>query len=358
MAKQKTVKKRATTKKKKLRDISDIRRFFHRNESPIYFISATNFNLLGIDEWVKNFKYITYIDCYDGRHPNVIVPSPAPKPDFESIEDINNYLLQHKEVMDLVKSRRGRPKAATFLMFDKTTETLARKLGLQVWFPKASLRSKLDNKIETVRVGNKAGVPSVPNLLAELTSYEQMRQVSKKLGQDLVLQTAFGDSGHTTFFISNEKDWKRHADEIVGEGEVKIMKRISCRQAAIEACTTKAGTIVGPLMTEIVGFKELTPYKGGWAGNEIFRRCLHTQAAQSGPRPDLPVRRATAQGGLPRLFRARLPDRQGHRGNVAGRTEPAGHRRQLHDQPCCLCTCRCAAVPVPLAGVQRRGLRP
>jgi hypothetical protein len=23
-------------------------------------------------------------------------------------------------------------------------------------------------------------------------------------------------------------------------------------------------------MTELVGFKELTPYKGGWCGNEIF----------------------------------------------------------------------------------------
>ena len=29
-----------------LRNISEIRRFFHRNEDPIYFISATNFNLL------------------------------------------------------------------------------------------------------------------------------------------------------------------------------------------------------------------------------------------------------------------------------------------------------------------------
>jgi hypothetical protein len=47
------------------------------------------------------------------------------------------------------------------------------------------------------------------------------------------------------------------------------MKRIKCRQAAIEACTTRCGTVVGPLMTEIVGFKELTPYRGGWAGNEI-----------------------------------------------------------------------------------------
>ncbi len=54
------------------------------------------------------------------------------------------------------------------------------------------------------------------------------------------------------------------------EGEIKIMKRIDCRGSAIEACATKEGTIVGPLMTELVGFKELTPYRGGWCGNEIL----------------------------------------------------------------------------------------
>ena len=259
----------ATKSKKTLRGMSDIRRFFHRNETPIYFISATNFNLLGMDEWAKNFKYINYIDCYDGRHPNTFVPAPAPHPEFESIEEINNYLLQHKEVQDFIKGRGKRPKVV-FLMFDKETEKLARKLGMEVWFPKAKLRNALDDKIATVRVGNSAGVPSVPNVLTELDSYDTLRKVSKKLGPDLVLQTAYGDSGHTTFFVSKESDWKRHADEIVGQGEVKIMKRIDCRQAAIEACTTKGGTIVGPLMTEIVGFKELTPYKGGWAGNEIF----------------------------------------------------------------------------------------
>ena len=213
---------------KKLSGMSDIRRFFHRNETPIYFISATNFNLLGIDEWVRNFKYVCYIDCYDGRHPNTFVPSPAPHPEFESIEDINNYLLQHKEVLDTIKTRGGRPKAV-FLMFDEKTEKLARAAGLKVWFPKARLRTGLDNKIETVRVGDKAGVPSVPNVLIELASYDDLRKAAKKLGPDLVLQTAFGDSGHTTFFISSENDWKRYADEIVGQGEVKIMKRIDCR---------------------------------------------------------------------------------------------------------------------------------
>jgi hypothetical protein len=60
---------------KPLRSVSDIRRFFHRNETPIYFISATNFNLLGAEEWVKGFKFICYMDCFDGQYPNVVVPN-------------------------------------------------------------------------------------------------------------------------------------------------------------------------------------------------------------------------------------------------------------------------------------------
>lgn len=259
------------TTRKKLKNISEIRRFFHRNEEPIYFVSATNFNLLGVDEWVKNFKYISYIDCYDGGHPNVFCPSEAPHAEFTSIEDINNYMLQHKEVLDYIAERGGKPKLV-FLMFDEKTEKLAKEIGAEIWFPKASLRSRCDNKIETVRIGNKAGVPSVPNTLAEIDSYKQLCQVSEAagIGRDLVLQSAFGDSGHTTFFISSEKDFRKYEHEIVGQGEIKIMKRIDCRGSAIEACATKAGTIVGPLMTELVGFKELTPYRGGWCGNEIF----------------------------------------------------------------------------------------
>lgn len=256
---------------KELKNISEIRRFFHRNEEPIYFVSATNFNLLGIDEWVKNFKYICYIDTYDGRHPNAFCPEEQPHAEFQSIEDINNYLLQHKDVIDFVKRRGGKPKFV-FLMFDAETERLVKELGGEVWFPKASLRTKMDNKIETVRVGNKAGVPSVPNTLSEVKSYEHLREITEKagIGHDLVLQSAFGDSGHTTFFIKTEADFRRHEHEIIGEGEIKIMKRIDCRGSAIEACCTSQGTIVGPLMTELVGFKELTPYRGGWCGNEIF----------------------------------------------------------------------------------------
>lgn len=254
---------------KKLNNISDVRRYFHRNETPIYFISATNFNLLGISEWVKDFRYINYIDCFDGRHPSVRIPAEQPHREFEGIEDINNYLLEHKEVIDYIE-HRGEGGKAVFLMFDEKTEQLCKDLGLDVWFPSAKLRQKLDNKIETVRIGDRAGVPSVPNILARVQSYEELCDVSKNLGSDLVLQSAFGDSGKTTYFISSEEEWDKHSADIIDEPEMKVMKRVNCRGSAIEACTTKCGTIVGPLMTELVGFKELTPYKGGWCGNEIF----------------------------------------------------------------------------------------
>lgn len=257
--------------RKKLKNLSEIRRYFHRNEQPIYFVSATNFNLLGLDEWVKNFKYISYIDCYDGGHPNVFTPSEQPHAEFQSIEDINNYLLEHKEVVDLIEDRGGQPRLV-FLMFDERTEALAKELGAEVWFPKASLRNRVDNKIETVRIGDKAGVPSVPNTLAKVPDFKSLMKTAEDagLGRDLVLQSAYGDSGHTTFFIKSEADFRKHQHDIVDAGEIKIMKRINCRGSAIEACATKHGTIVGPLMTELVGFPSLTPYRGGWCGNEIF----------------------------------------------------------------------------------------
>lgn len=256
-------------KPKALRGVSDIRRYFYRNTEPVYFISATPFNLLGMDEWVRHFTFISVIDCFDGEHPHVFVPPEIEHEPWESIEDINNYLLSHPAVVDLIRER-GPGGKAVFLMFDEKTEALCEGLGLEVCFPSAAMRTSIDDKMMTTRIGDRAGVLSVPNVLARVGSYKELQKVSKKLGDDLVIQTAFGDSGHTTFFVSSESEFEKHADEITAAPEVKVMKRIRCRGAAVEACVTKRGTIVGPLMTELVGFRELTPYRGGWCGNEVF----------------------------------------------------------------------------------------
>jgi hypothetical protein len=259
-----------------LRGVSEIRRFFRTNETPVYFVSATAFNLLGLDRWVRGFRFVNYYDSFDGRHPNVFVPREREPRPFTSIEEIVNYLLGHKEVADWVRPR-GRGKAA-FLMFDEETEELAAELGLDVAFPSAALRHRLDSKIVTTQLGNEAGVPSVPNVLGRAGSYDRLLELAggAGLGTDLVVQTPYGDSGQTTFFVANARAWDRHADEMAGE-DLKVMKRIEPRETAMEAVVTRHGTLVGPLMTELTGFPELTPYEGGWCGNDVFAEVLTEQ---------------------------------------------------------------------------------
>ena len=186
-----------------LRGIPAIRHFFRTNETPIYFVSATAFNLLGIDRWVRNFKFINYFDSFDGWHPNVFAPKEQEPREFTSIEEICNYLLGHKEVVDYVNGRGPGGKVA-FLMFDEETEELAEELGLEVVFPSAELRHRMDSKIETTRLGNEAGVPSVPNVMGRGTDYADLLALARGagLGDDLVVQTPYGDSGQTTFFVA------------------------------------------------------------------------------------------------------------------------------------------------------------
>ena len=69
---------------KPLTGIPEIRNFFRTNETPIYFVSATAFNLLGIDRWVRNFRFVNYYDSFDGTHPNIFVPKEQTPRGFES----------------------------------------------------------------------------------------------------------------------------------------------------------------------------------------------------------------------------------------------------------------------------------
>ena len=254
----------------RLKGVSELREFFRTNRRPIYFISPTAFNLLGIDRWVRNFRYVCFYDSFDGNHPSIFVPQDRRAPEFESIEDICNYLLRHHEVCTMMRTE-GQDGLATFVMFDSETEELAAGLGLRIAHPPAELRHRLDSKIVTTQLGNAAGVPSVPNVLGRAASYAELVELATtaRLGTDLVVQTPYGDSGKTTFFIRNEADWAAStAKEPLQSGELKVMRRINHRAIAVEAVLTRHGTVVGPLMNDITGHPELTPYRGGWAGND------------------------------------------------------------------------------------------
>ncbi len=263
-----------------LRGISELRGFFRTNQTPIYFISPIAFNLLGIDRWVRQFYYVNYFDSFDGGHPCVFVPSRTPHAQFGSIEDVCNYLLAHEQLSQFVASHEPESKKeshgkALFVFFDEESERRAADVGLDVALPPAELRHRLDSKIITTRLGEEAGVPSVPNVLGRATSYAKLLELADEagLGDDLVVQTPYGDSGKTTFFVRGERDWNADAGEMADQ-ELKVMRRIDPRAVAVEACITRHGTVIGPLMIDLTGHPELTPYRGGWCGNDIFPGAL------------------------------------------------------------------------------------
>ncbi|MEZ0054257.1 hypothetical protein ABIA30_005297 [Mycobacterium sp. MAA66] len=270
----------AAGKRRLLRNMSEVRHFFRTNDVPVYFVGATPFNLLGLDRWVRRFTFIAYYDAWDGMHPHVFTPSHKPYQEFASGEEINNWLLRNPEVR--AHMQRGltpgvRPKVA-MVFFDAETEAICAELGYDLILPPAQLREHLDSKIVTTRLGDEAGAPSVPNVLTNVDDWDQLTVTAEKagLGSELVVQTPYGDSGKTTFFISSEADWRKHADDIVGQ-DIKVMRRINNRPVAVEAVLTRCGTVVGPFMSELTGYDELTPYRGGWCGNEMFPDVLSAE---------------------------------------------------------------------------------
>ena len=256
-----------------LETAEDVLRYFQESKTPIFYASTYNYNIINVAEYINNIKFINTEDPFDGRNPDVFVPPLLPSNAPVRIEAANNLLLSHPAVANHVRSW-GPGGKVLFLMFDEETERLAKALGLEVCFPTAALRHHLDSKLTTTRLATEAGVASVPHVLARVKSYWHLREVARDLGPDLVVQLPHGDSGITTFFISSAVDYRRHARAIAGAREVKIMRRIRCRPLTIEGCVTRYGTLVGPLMMELTGHPALTPFRGGWCGNELAGYAL------------------------------------------------------------------------------------
>ena len=258
----------------KLSNLSEIYSFFRKSTLPVFFVHPTPYNVLGLGQWVNAFRYISHFDSFDGNHHRVMRPTAPADRTFKSKEDIVNYLVSHPETHAYIKSLGGRGKMLT-VMFDEETEQLAAEAGLEIALPSVELRTRLDSKIVTTQLAAEVGVPSVPNVLGTANSYEELETLCREnhLGNDLVVQTPYGDSGQTTFFITEEEHWNACADKLIGQ-QLKVMKRINNLPYTLEAVATCHGTLVGPVQADIVGHNELTPYKGGWAGNDLHRQVL------------------------------------------------------------------------------------
>lgn len=251
------------------------------SRQPVFYISRTATNLLGVERFVPGLQFITLVDSWDGTHPSVFVPPRLPRVPPGGNVQVVNWLLRDASVQAHIARRTPdnlRPQIV-LAFFDAESERLCARLGYELIMPADALRTRLDSKIVTTQLGDSAGVASVPNILTRADSWDELRRHAETagLGADLVVQTPYGNSGQTTYFMSSAADYARVAAEVSGS-ELKVMRRINHRAIAVDAMLTRGGTVVGPFLTEVTGHPELTRYRGGWAGNELTAAALDDTA--------------------------------------------------------------------------------
>ena len=199
-----------------LRNISEVRHFFRTNDVPIYFVGATPFNLLGAGPLGPELLLRHLLRRLGRRAPAGVHPEAQAVHRVRAAARRSTTGCWRTPRCGRSYARpapRGqRPKVA-MVFFDEETERICDELGYDLILPPAELREHLDSKLVTTRLGNEVGAASVPNVLTKVEESDgsSAAATGAGLGADLVVQTAYGDSGKTTFFIGAEADWKRHA---------------------------------------------------------------------------------------------------------------------------------------------------
>jgi D-alanine-D-alanine ligase-like ATP-grasp enzyme len=252
-------------------------------DQPVFYFSRTVTNLVGLPRTLKNFFFVSLTDSWGGKNHHSFTPSNVPASDISGFEGSVNWLLRNTEVQEFVRAKTpdGYTPFIVAAKFDAESERLCKALGYRLIMPDVTLRKHLDSKLVTTDLGNRGGVPSVPNILTQADSWADLREQAETagLGSDLVVQLAYGDSGATTFFISDEATWQNVSAQVRGV-TIKAMKRINHYPLATEAVIMERGTVIGPTLREITGHKELTRYRGGWVGSELYPDLVTAEVHQ------------------------------------------------------------------------------
>ncbi len=197
-------------RRRRLRGIAEIRSFLRTNTTPVFVVSPTPFNLLGLERWIHDLYFLVYYDPFDGAHPRVFAPPRDGWREFRSVEEIERAVLAHPDVAAFVAAR-GPGGRALLLGPDAESERLATEIGLEAMLPSAKVRARISGR-------------------------------RSMAGRDAAR-----------------------------DGSAAPASR---RDVVLPAVATRRGTLVGPLMAEIVGDPSLTPDPDGRCGTELWPKAL------------------------------------------------------------------------------------
>lgn len=242
-----------------------------RIEQPIFYLNRPSILLGGVEKWFSNMYSVQLHNAWGMQSDRTFIPSKPPTHQL-SHTDATNWLLKNAEVQRFIREKTPlgfTPKIVSFL-HDETTEQLCASLGYDIMSPPVALRKQFDSKIFTTQLSEAAGIQNVPHIIVEASTPTEIwtQAQSAELGNRLVLQTAYGEGGLGTYFVSSTADIEALPKSVLHQ-PLKVMKHISHRAFAVEAVILPQGEVVlGPLLREIVGPPEVSIFAGSSSGLE------------------------------------------------------------------------------------------
>lgn len=286
-------------KKPRSLTVEEVLPYFRTDVERYYSFMVSDYTLLAMNRFAPDLHYICK-KANSANAGNYFSPSGVDFTHARSFEDIANLLIASDEVAAYIREQ-GQGKALLLMYNDKTEAALTRA-GLELAHAPSSLFRYFDNKLIATKLAELLKVPAVPNYIGEIKDYEELRALTAAFGEDLVVQEPFGHSGETTHFIREKSDWLKAFREEVAPPALKVMPRLDCIELAVEGCATAAGSIVGPVLRELVGISQLTPFPGGWCGNQLAGDSLSTCVKEDARRFTARIGNALYKGGFRGYF--------------------------------------------------------
>jgi len=240
------------------------------DNAPLIYFTRDPERAVGLERLIKNFHII----CID----NSYIVDELVKSGFDIFStDKEGIVLPTNSTKDLVKDPKVQEKIkkiskggkfyAQFFQYQMPTGILIKEMGGIIVNNSPEINRQLEDKLTQHKFFSRNNINIADAVISNLSDYTY-QDLAGVLGGKLVCQLNRSHSGKGTFFINNEEDYIKIANEYSGN-EVKLSRFVNGQSYTINALVRKNdNTLIGTLQYQIIGYPQLAADMGTTVGND------------------------------------------------------------------------------------------
>lgn len=121
------------------RSLPEVIAYLQDSPQPVFYVSRTAANLLGVERYLSGFSYILLEDSWAGGHPRVFTPPDIPRVKPHDPAAVVNWLLRNPRVRDHIAAQTpaGFQPHIVAAFFNEQTERLCKEFDYRLIMPRS-----------------------------------------------------------------------------------------------------------------------------------------------------------------------------------------------------------------------------